>query len=101
MTLALAAVAVILSLAVAVASVAAWRASAGEAARLRREGAALAERLAAAERVAGQAAAQAETASQLLLDKGIADEDDLEAVREGVEGGGGEPAVTRGGRTVH
>lgn len=103
-TLALATLAVLLSLAVALASVAAWRSASADAARLREQARELSERLQAAERTAGQAAAQAEIASQLLVDKGIADEDDLEAIRgvaEAPEPGAEEPPATRGGRTVH
>ena len=95
MVLALATLAALLSLAVAAASVAAWRASAAEALRLRREARAMADRLQAAERLAAQASARADNASRLLLAKGIAAEGELESGDADDQGAG------RGGRTVH
>jgi hypothetical protein len=101
-TLALATVAVLLSMAVALASIRAWRDSAAEAEARRLEAKELASRLEAAERLAGQAAARAEVTGQLLLEKGIADEDDLETVRDLVEASGADdPPAMRGGQTVH
>ncbi len=104
MSLALATVAVLLSLAVALASVVAWRSAATDAGRLRQEARSLSERLEAAIRVAGQAAAQAEAASQLLLERDDddgADEGWGPEAGEAPEGAGDEPPGTRGGRTVH
>ena len=97
MSLALATVAVLLSLAVALASVIAWRSAAADAGRLRQEARSLSERLEAAIRVAGQAAAQAEAASQLLLERDAAED---AGGGPGPEAGDA-PAATRGGRTVH
>lgn len=101
-TLGIATLAVLLSLAVALATARAWREAAAEAAALQKRAGELASRLEAVERTAGQAAARAEAASHLLLEKGIADEDELEAIRQLVEAPEGDaPDVPRGGQTVH
>jgi hypothetical protein len=101
-TLALAAVAALLSLAVALVSIRAWRESADQARAFGEKERELASRLEAAERAADRAAAQAEAASRLLLEKGIADEEDLEAIERPVEpSGAGHPPASRGGPTVH
>jgi len=97
--LALAAVASLLSLAAALAAVLGRRDSVQEAEALRREVAALAQRLQEAERAAERAAGRAEAAGQLLLDKGIVSEGELEAFREPLEGG--ERQAPRSPRTVH
>jgi len=99
--LALAVLAALLSLAAALASVLARRESAQETAALRRQVASLAGRLDEAERAAERAAGRAEAASQLLLEKGIASEGELEAFREPFEAGERQAPVPRGSRTVH
>lgn len=100
-TLALAAIAALLSLAVALATVRAWREASAEAADLRRNGSELASRLLAAEQAAALAAARAEAASHLLLEKGIADEEELEAMRQLLESPAGGVAEPRRGQTLH
>ena len=54
----------------------------------------LSVRLEATEQDAATARAQADVAESVLLDKGVADEDDLEAAR--ARSGGGEPGYVRG-----
>jgi outer membrane murein-binding lipoprotein Lpp len=54
----------------------------------------LSVRLDAAEQDAASALAQADVAESVLLDKGVADEDDLEAAR--ARSGAGEPGHVRG-----
>ena len=54
----------------------------------------LSVRLDAAEQDASSALAQADVAESVLLDKGVADEDDLEAAR--ARSGGGEAGYVRG-----
>lgn len=98
MILALLVLAVLLSLATALASVLARRDSLQETASLRRQVASLTQRLEEAERAAQRAAGHAEAAAQLLLEKGVAGEGELE--------GRGDPgaqveAQPRGSRTVH
>jgi len=101
-TLGIATLAVLLAAAVALATARAWRDAAAEAAALRRKADELASRLEAVERSAGQAAARAEAASHLLLEKGIADEEELEAIQKLVESPEGDaPPAPRGGQTVH
>jgi hypothetical protein len=101
-TLALATIAVLLAAAVALASIRGWRESAALARELREKGQELAARLEAVERAAGAASARAEVASHLLLEKGIADEDDLEAIRQLVEVAPADEADPSGtGQTVH
>lgn len=100
MTLALAVLAALFSFATALASVLGRREAAQEAQALRRQVATLSQRLQEAERASERAVARAEAASQLLLEKGIASEAELEGLREA-----GRPQaapVPRGGsRTVH
>lgn len=100
-TLALAALALLLSIAAALVTARLWRDGSAEAAVLRRKGSELAARVLAAERAAAQAAARAEAASHLLLEKGIADEEELEAMRHLVESPAGGVAEPRRGQTVH
>ncbi|MBI5067917.1 MAG: hypothetical protein HZB56_06730 [Deltaproteobacteria bacterium] len=100
MILALAVLASLLSLAAALASVVARRESAQEAEVLRRQVAALAQRLQEAERAAERAAGRAEAASHLLLEKGIASEGELEGLHDAPESERPEPQP-RGSRTVH
>ncbi len=97
MILALAVLATLLSLAAALASVLARRESLQETAALRRQVAALTQRLQEAERGAGRA----ETASRLLLEKGLVSEGEREAFREPVDGGERQTPAPRSSRTVH
>ncbi|HSN90450.1 MAG TPA: hypothetical protein VLS93_04420 [Anaeromyxobacteraceae bacterium] len=57
----------------------------------------LSARLEAAEREAAQAVSHARVAGMLLLEKGIADEEDVEAARRRVDEGGASLARHRGG----
>jgi Cdc6-like AAA superfamily ATPase len=57
----------------------------------------LAARLEAAEHDAAQAVSHARVAGMLLLDKGIADEDEVEAARRRVDEGGSSVVRNRGG----
>ncbi len=62
----------------------------------------LSERLESVERSVGEAATQAEVAGTVLLEKGIADEEDLEAARRRFDpASGDEPVPVRGTRTLH
>jgi hypothetical protein len=100
LVLTLAAGAALFALAAAVASAFAFREASAERALLRQRLAELAERVEGAERAAGHAQAQAEVTSQLLLEKGLADEDDIEAVRQlVVDAAPGEHPP--GGETLH
>lgn len=104
MVLALAVLSALLSLAAALASVLARRESREEAEALRKQVEALTQRLEQAERATSRAAGRAEAAGHLLLEKGIADEGELEALRELVESPERPEArtpVPRGSRTVH
>ncbi|HUK65786.1 MAG TPA: hypothetical protein VLV17_03105 [Anaeromyxobacteraceae bacterium] len=58
------------------------------------------ERLASAERSAGDAASQAEAAGTVLLEKGLADEEELEAARRRDELPGA-PTAQRVARILH
>ena len=85
------------------------RATAEELRALRAELAEATERLGAVERCANDAAARAEAAGTLLLEKGVADEAELEAARRRQDHGEpnapdstAEPSMPgRGSRTVH
>lgn len=57
----------------------------------------LSARLEAAEHEVAQAVSHARVAGMLLLEKGIADEDDVEAARRRVDEGGASQARHRGG----
>ena len=87
------------SLAVAVHAVRAQRSLSSEVESLRGRVAELGERLASAERNVGEAATEAEAAGTVLLEKGLVDEEDLEAARRRFDA----IQVTsfRGSRTVH
>jgi hypothetical protein len=98
-TVALTAVALVALVALAWELARARRAHALEAALLREQLAALSKRLDQAQRQAEAAVARTEVAGQLLLEKGIADEEELEAARALVDGD--DDPSSAGGRTVH
>lgn len=100
MTLALAVLAALFSLATALASVLGRREAAQEARALRRELAAMAERLQAAERASERATARAEAAGRQLLEKGVASEAEVDRARD-LERPQVAPTPRGGPRTVH
>ena len=59
------------------------------------------ERVESVERSVGEAATQAEVAGAVLLEKGIADAEELEAARRRSGPSAGEPVPGRGSRTTH
>ncbi len=61
----------------------------------------LSERIGSVERSVGEATTQAEVAGTVLLEKGIADAEELEAARRRFDPAPGEPAPVRGTRTIH
>jgi hypothetical protein len=61
----------------------------------------ISERVESVERSVGEATTQAEVAGAVLLEKGIADEEELEAARRRSEPNSGEPVPVRGTRTIH
>jgi hypothetical protein len=98
----LSALAALLALATAAATAVSWREAAAERDRLRTELADLSARLDGMGGVVDRAATQAEVASHLLVEKGIADEEDLEAMRRLVVDPEAEPGGERSsGETVH
>lgn len=93
--------AVLLALAIAAAALAlrGLRDAAAERDAMRAELERLNERLAGAERSAGDAASHAEAAGSLLLEKGLADEEELEAARRRLSPA--DQPAPRGSRTLH
>jgi hypothetical protein len=78
------------------------RKHAEETAQLKERLRGLSERLDQAQRQADEAVTRTEVAGHLLLEKGIADEEELEAARALLEGpDGGDDPSSAGGRTVH
>jgi hypothetical protein len=59
------------------------------------------DRIEVVERGVGEATTQAEVAEAVLLEKGIADEEELEAARRRSEPNAGETVPVRGSRTIH
>ena len=98
--LALVLVLVLASLVVALRAARAQRALAGQIRSLRRELRDVSGRLESAEKSAGDAATRAEVAGNVLLEKGLANEEDLEAARRRFDAPEvGQPV--RGSRRLH